>query len=496
MDISLAGANGVKLFGSFGVAYGGGKLLGTTDGGATWAEVTAPRRLIDLLGGEDSGYSGEYGGYYGDDYFTVSDAGIRVEQFVRVGWGTPEPLPEERQVTGGITLQRRPKPAAQGAERAPVCTTDGAGQGTAPLQSTYQTKELFVKGQPAKGTRRRESTAPGGRFGMLDVVGAMVTEGPDKPGASPAKWLFHWFDPAEVGGKPRSVTATPPKDAPWDPNLRSVAASGARALFSYRSGGKYFVARTRGAGVETAEIASDLLPSMEVVFGADKGEPIVWIGGNQVITWLTGEQPRVIASITGRAVRSLGQPTKDGIPVLLTSTSWALAKVLPIPVADKKDKNAKAAPHPQSVWLDGWTPIANFRQDIGRFPACGKSPKGFRVIASRYSGSANVDGTEESTQMAAYDLRVNGNEVCTASMVQFLSPLGYRPPAQPKDPKAAAKPGGAVPGPAAFLRFDLVGAKAEGGDRGIPRDPPKGQPKPAPMVRKLSCKYEEKKSSP
>ncbi len=490
----VAGANGVKLFGNFGIAFGGGKLLGTTDGGATWGELTAPRRLLDMIGGGgDEGEGGDYGGYYGDDYFTVSDAGFRAEQFVRVGWGAPEPLPEERQPTGGITLQRRAQPPTPGPERAAVCTTDGAGQGAAPLAGTYQTQDFFVKGQPAKGTKRKVSTAPGGRFGMLDVIGAMVLEGPDKPATPPAKWIFHWFDPAELGGKAKSVSAPAPKDASWDPNVRSVAASGSRAIFSLRSNGKNYVVRTKGAGIETVEVPLELMPSMEVVFGTEKGAPIVWTSGNQIVAWLEGEQPRVIASITGRSLRALGQPTKDGVPILLTSTSWSLAKVLPIPVADKKDKNAKAAPHGQSIWLEGWTPIANYRRDLGRWPACGKSPKGFRVVSSRYSGSANIDGTEESTQMAAYDLRVNGNEVCAAGMIQFLSPLGYRPPPQPKDAKTPAKPGGVVPGPAAFLRYDLVGAKAEGGERGLLKEPPKGQPKPPPMVRKLACKYDEKK---
>src|SRR5689334_2936449 len=99
------------------------------------------------------------------------------------------------------------------------------------------------------------------------------------------------------------------------------------------------------------------MPSMEVVFGSDKGEPIVWMASSSIVAWLSGEQPRVIANITGRAVRALGQPTKDGVPVMLTSTSWGLVKVLPIPALDKKDKNAKPVPHPQSVWLDGWTSI-------------------------------------------------------------------------------------------------------------------------------------------
>lgn len=491
----VAGANGVKLVGNFGIAFGGGKLLGTTDGGATWGELMTPPRLLSMLGGgeDDGGYYGDYGGYYGEDFFTVSDAGIRVEQYMRIGWGAPEALPEDRLPTGGITLQRRSQPPSSGADRAPVCTTDGAGQGVAPLAGSYQAQDFFVKGAPPKGTKRRVSTAPNGRFGQLDVLGAMVIEGPDKAGSPPAKWIFHWADPGEIGARPKSVSAPAPKDAAWDPNVRSVAASGSRAFFSLRTGSKNFVVRTRGAGIETAAVPQELMPSTEVVFGSDKGEPIVWTSGNTIVAWLSGEQPRVIASITGRALRALGQPTKDGVPVLLTSTSWSLAKVLPIPVADKKDKSATAAPHPQSVWLDGWTPIANYRRDIGKWPACGKNPKGFRVVTSRYSGSANVDGTEESTQMAAYDLRVNGNEVCAAHVIHALSPLGYRRPAQNTDTKAPTKPGGAVPGPVAFLRYDLIGAKAEGGERGLPKVPPKGQPKPPPMVRKLSCKYDEKK---
>lgn len=328
---------------------------------------------------------------------------------------------------------------------------------------------------------------------MLDPIGAMTVEGPEKAGAAPEKWTFYWIEPAEVGAKTKSVSGKPPKDASWDFSLRSVVASGSRALFTFRSGSKNYVARTKGAGFETAEVGYDLSPSMEVVFGTEKGEPIAWLNGNQLVVWMSGEQPRVIATLaaTGRASRGLGQPTKDGVPLLLTWTAWGLAKVLPIPVADKKDKNAKPAPHPQTVWLDGWTEIANYRRDMGHYPACGKSPKGFRVIAPRYSGFAVVDGTDESTNMASFDLRVNGKEVCVASEIQFLSSIG-RPPPPPKDAKAPPA-GSPVPGPVSFLRFDLLGNKAEGGDRGLPKEPPKTGPKPAPQVRKLNCKLEEKK---
>lgn len=478
----------VKLMGNFGVAVGDGKLLGTTDGGATWAEITAPKKVTQLFGDEGSGYSSAYM----EDYILISDAGIKVDQFVRLGWGTQDPLPEEREPSGGIALQRPASPPSPGPERAPVCTTDGAGQGTAPLNGSYQAQELFIKGTPAKGTKRKASGSPGGRFGMLDPIGAMSVEGPDKSGGLPAKWAFFWLDPMEVGAKVKSVTAAAPKDASWDISMRSVAASGARAIFSFRSGSKNYVVRTKGAGIETAEVTYDLLPSMEVVFGTDKGEPIVWMAGSTIVAWPSGEQPRVIATLTGRSVRSLGQPTKDGIPVLLTSTSWGLVKLLAIPAVDKKDKNAKPVPHSQAVWLDGWTPITNFRRDLGKWPVCGKGAKGYRVVTSRYSGSANVDGVEESNQMAAYDLRVNGNDVCVSNVMSFLSPLGRTPPA-PKDAKTAPKPGAAVPGPVSFLRYDLVGNKAEGGERGIPKEPAKGAPKPPPQVRKLSCKYEEKK---
>ncbi|MBK8258670.1 MAG: hypothetical protein IPK82_39175 [Polyangiaceae bacterium] len=490
----VSGANTVKLAGNFGVAAGDGKLLTSTDGGATWGEVLAPRRIVDLIGGgNNNGEDGEgdyYDSYYSDDLFTVSDAGIRVEQYIRIGWGAQDALPEEQKLTGGVLLPRRSQPPSPGGDRAAVCTTDGAAQSTPPLNGTYQLQDLFVKGTPAKGTKRRVSSAPGGRYGMLDAVGVMVVEGSDKPGSSPSKWIFHWMDPTEVGSKPRNVSATAPKDAAWDPNLRSIAASGGRALFSMRSGSKNYVVRTKGAGIETSEVTYDLMPSLEVMFGSDKGEPIVWMAGNQLVVWLTGESPRVIATISGRSVRQLGQPTKDGVPMLLTSTSWSLAKVVSIPPLDKKDKTAKPVAHGQNIWLDGWTPIANYRRDLGKWAACGKSPKGFRVIASRYSGSANVDGAEESMQMAAYDLRVNGNEVCTANIIEFLSPLGR---STPKPGATPPKPGAPVPGPVAFLRYDLVGGKAEGGERGLVKEPPKGQPKPAPMVRKLTCKFEEKK---
>lgn len=486
----VEGASNVKLAGNFGVAFGT-RFLGTTDGGATWAEITAPRKVSDTLGLGGDPESGGGIGY--DDAVIVSDGGLRVEQFMRLGWGPQEPLPEDREPTGGIALQRPQLPTIPGGERAPVCTTDGAGQGLTVLNGAYQAQELFIKGQPAKGTKRKVSNSQTGRFGMLDPIGSMMIEGPEKSGAVPAKWSFFWIDPAEPSAKPRSVSAPAPKDASWEINVRSVAASGSRAIFAIRSGSKNFLVRTKGAGIETAEVSLDLLPSYELMFGADKGEPIVWASGSSIVAWQTGEQPRVIATLTGRAVRAIGQPTKDGVPVLLTSTSWGLAKVVAIPALDKKDKNAKPAPHPQSVWLDGWTPIANYRREIGKYPACGKNPKGFRVVTSRYAGTAKVDGAEESTQMAAYDLRVNGNDVCIANIVEFLSPMG-RTPAAPKDPKAAApKPGAVVPGPVAFLRFDLIGNRAEGGDRGIPKEPAKGAPKPPPPVRKLSCKYDEKK---
>jgi hypothetical protein len=481
----VQGASAVKLAGNNGIAMGDGKLLGSTDGGATWAEIPAPKRIGEMIGGSEEGRG------YLEDYILVSDAGLKAEQFMRLGWGTQEALPEDRQPTGGITLQRPPAPPTSGPERTMACTTDGAGQGAAPLNSAYQVQDFFVKGTPAKGTKRKSSGSPGGRFGMLDAIGALSVEGPEKAGALPAKWNFFWYDPSEIGGKTKSVSAPAPKDASWDISMRSVASFAGRTIFSFRSGTKNLIARTKGAGIETAEVTYDLMPSMEVVFGTDKGEPIVWMSGSNIVAWLTGEQPRIVATITGRATRALGQPNKDGIPVLLTSTSWGLVKIVPIPALDKKDKNAKPTAHPQSIWLEGWTPVANYRRDLSRLPACAKGAKGYRVVTSRYSGTVNIDGVDESTQMAAYDLRVNGNDVCVATVMSFLSPMS-RMPAPPKDAKPP-KPGAAVPGPVAFLRYDLVANKAEGGDRGIPKDPPKGAPKPPPPVRKLTCKYEEKK---
>src|SRR6185369_6044235 len=112
-----------------------------------------------------------------------------------------------------------------------------------------------------------------------------------------------------------------------------------------RAGGRNVLVRVKpSGGVEAIEVTTDLLPSGEVVFGADKGEPIAWIHDNTLIVWLTGEAPRALTAIPTHALRSLGQPAKDGIPVMLSATDWAIMRVVAIPALDKKANPAKPPP--------------------------------------------------------------------------------------------------------------------------------------------------------
>src|SRR5262249_27751494 len=156
--------------------------------------------------------------------------------------------------------------------------------------------------------------------GLMDVVAVLEEEGPDKPGAGPVKWTLSWHDAAELGGKPRSLTVTPPKDTPWGTQVRSVSASAGRVLFTLRtSGSKSLLVRTKaGGGAETGEVGLDIAPSSEAVFGADKGEPIAWLRDTALIAWVSGEAPRIIGYVSARSSRTLGEPVKDGVPILLS----------------------------------------------------------------------------------------------------------------------------------------------------------------------------------
>jgi hypothetical protein len=474
----LQGMAGARMRAGRGAALGEERVQATTDGGKTWHDVQLPEAMRQGLPDlaslvEDT------------ELFGVSEVGALFDQRVRIGWGTPAPGAEPKEARFDTTLGAVTASAASGPERVLTCTSEAASvQGTPPLSSSNQVPALLGKKGPApKGTRRAVLTAPMAKNGLMDAVAFFEEEGSDKPGTPPAKWTMSWHDATEIGGKPRQLTLTPPKDTPWGTMVRAAAASGPRALFTLTANRKFMLVRTKpGGGAEIAEVGVDLLPSNEIVFGTDKGEPIAWLRDTAIVVWVSGDQPRVAGYVSSRPGRSLGEPTKDGVPVLVGGQDWSAMRLFPIPATDKK---GAPAPPPPAPTLSDWTATPNVRQQLGRLPACGAKPKGARFVLTRSYARATMDGAGGGLAATLYDVRVSPGDACVAQISTLFTPDRTAAPPPPPPAKPGSKPAApAKKGPVAFVRADLAGKRAEGGDRGLPGKD---------AMRRLACTLEERK---
>jgi len=504
----LAGASHARVHQGHGVAVGEGQVLGSLDAGISWAPVATPDRVLQAIQRVDL--------FDEPGVLAVNAVGMKIDTQLRLGWGpastgaAAEPASTAAPPAAGAPLPRRAPPPSPGPELALGCASQGPGQGTPPLVGANQVSALLAGGargaQPApKGSERRVSTATAGRWGMLDAVAVLEEQGEAKPGALPATWTLRWFDPTELGGKPRAWSGPPPKGVSWGATLRAVSAQGSRALFTLRAGGSHLLARVEAPGsIEFAEVPWEMLPGTEVVFGTDRGEPIAWLHDTALVVWVSGERPRVVASVATHAARTLGQPTRDGVPLLLSASDWALWRTMPLAPASAPapapapapSSAPSSAPRPVPVTmaaaipLDGWAAAPNVRRDLGLLPACGPRPKGARFLLQRLSGSASVDGQREHVQGAVYDVRVAGADACVAQVTALLAPEGAAVAAPPA-PAAPGKPvpgkpvpgkGAPASGPVAFARVDLTAKRAEGGERG-----------PGGTVRRLACGLEPRR---
>jgi hypothetical protein len=469
----LAEMAGARMRAGRGMALGNERVQATTNGGKTWADVPLPEGMRDDLENIASVV---------DDpqMFGVSEVGALLDQRVRIGWGTPVAAAEPKEVHFDATLGPATTTAPTGPERLLTCASETGAQGTPPLSSSSQVEALLGKKGPApKGTRRAALTAPMAKNGLMDVVALFEEEGSDKPGTPPAKWTLSWHDAAEVGGKPRSLAVTPPKGVTWGTQVRAAAAAGTRALFTLSAGRRSMLVRTKaGGGAEIAEVGVDVLPSNEVVFGADKGEPIAWLRDTALVVWVSGEQPRIVGYVGTKASRALGEPTRDGVPVLISGYDWSAMRVFPIPAAQKKGAPVPAAATPT---LAEWTATPNVRQQIGRLPACAAKPKGARFVLARGYARAAMDGAAGGMSGALYDVRVSSGNACVVAISTLFTPDRT---AAPTPPTPGAKPAPAKKGPVAFVRADLAGKRAEGGGRGLPGKE---------AVRRMACTLEERK---
>ncbi len=479
----LPGAAGARIRGGRGIAIGEDGISASSDAGRTWQSVPLPDHvrasLADVSGLLDDAA-----------VFSTSEVGVMLDRNVRIGWGAEEARDERAEAPFDVTIPQRENNFGSGAERVLACTSEASIQATPPLSSSSSIAQLLgKKGAAPKGTRRASRTAPTARNGLMDVVALLEEEGPDKPGSEPSTWTISWHDAAELGGKVRTWSGAPPKGTAWGTELRAAAGTGARALFTLRvGGGKNLLVRTKaGGGVETAEVGFDLLPSNEVVFGTDKGEPIAWMRDTALIAWVAGQAPRIIGHVSARGARTLGEPTKDGIPVLLNATDWSAMRVFPIPPAEKKGAPAAL---PLAPTLEGWVTAPNVRSQVGKLAPCAAKPKaGVRFFVTRSYARATMDGAGGSLASTLYDVRLSGNDACIAQVATLYAPdrssARTPPPPTPTIGKTTGKPAAPVKkGPITFVRADFLAKRSEGGDRGLPAKD---------QVYKLTCALDERK---
>ena len=484
-----------RIHAGHGVAVGEGRVLASLDGGATWNEVAATPAVLEAASAVAAAYDDA-------DRLAVSEIGAKIGPMLRLGWGPPEPSPPPAAaVTEGPLLAPPASSApASGRGRTLVCVSAGPAPGTPPLLGAAQVRQLLA-GAAAKptGARRESSVWSPARAGMLDAVALLEEDGPDKPQAPAGTWTFHWQDPQELGSKVRHASMKAPAGAAWGTSLRFAAASGGRALFAVRTGGTFRLIRLNPAGAaETVEVPQELVPSGEVVFGTEKGEAIAWGHETQVLAWLTGDQPRAIAELATHANRALGAPTREGVPLLLGATDWSLLRVLPIPAPEAADRSRAPGPRPApapapapasiAAALDGWTRLPPLRGALGELPACARRSRGarFSLLRPGLGLPARIDGVVESGAHAIYALRVAGAEACVAGITATLTPGRKEGPQGPAATATPGKPIAQAPATtgraAGFVRVDLEGQRAEGGDRGLA---------PEAGTRRMSCTLEE-----
>ncbi len=370
--------------------------LGTTDGGKTWKNVTLP-----------VGYPYEavtnawMGNWHGE-------AGVEFQPFARVGWGADSGARlefGESEGGGSRTPIKAPSLAPIGTPHQLVCKTSGTTTavpvvtGDAPVYGGYYGYGGYRA--PSDGAldalKNPRPLAPGarapdvltfnnqGRFRGLDTQAVFERDWSTATATAPAKvksWTFRWVDMAEQGAKPRSVSVTPPADAPPYLEFRLAASQGSRALFYVGGYGTSYLVRTNGLKTELFPVPPSLklrLPS-HAVFG--EGDSIAWLSGPQLVLWRAGEAPRVlayvpdVASESNRAstpTRWIGAPTKDVVPLFAGGSDWGVVRTIKITTLDPKTKEPTSPPEKVGL-TSGWIPAGFTLSQLPQLSQCAAAP--------------------------------------------------------------------------------------------------------------------------
>ncbi len=358
------------------------------------------------------------------DFTAITRLGVISSTHTRVGWEPLPPVVAPPRLGADLKLHAAAPPPKKQMELS--CKTSGApkvGQ-QLPRYDGDLRVAFGVKPTP-KGISRRTRTYSASPMDPSLLLIADGKGGTGSPKAAQETWTARWLDPRELDPKLRTASSTVP--APDEPfGLRGVWAEGGKLMFTADLDGKSVLFRSKGSGLERAEVHPALSPvaGSPQAFSAD-GSVIAYLAGEILVVWRTGEAPRAIGTVNQRVGTVLGAPSKEGVPVLVDVEGQSYYRVFPIP-ADK------LSGLPQEQWIsgswDGWTRGPSLFGNKGPVGLCDAKPAGSLFHATSFAPETWVrfviDGTPNTAGSALrYDVVSDGHALCLQSLI--MQPPNY-----------------------------------------------------------------------
>jgi hypothetical protein len=407
----VPGADVALLRGDHGLAYGKERVLITSDGGESFAEIPAPPALARTLKTSE-----------GEDFqrVSVSEVGAHVFGSLLIGWGPAEPLPGPRPDISGVAPiaadfkpDRSEKPPLKPA-RALACS----GQDRSPAPP------LFDAGR-AWADLGREPVPPGKKRVSHVLENLLYAlEAPEDAKGPPAVLTVRWEDRADPINKPRAWTGPAPEAiSARYPNVQRVTFAGSEVIFAVHAGvggSPAAVVRVKEGGAAEAVEAPGGVGS-DIVMGAGEGAPVAWLneGATTLFVWARGGPARAVARLAPRSDVRLNALVGDTVTLVMGALGW----VVPVPsLAAGAAGAAGAATKPIAPEPVSFQPVKEPGIDV--IPVCaGALPKG-RELRWGPPVTVKVDGVSAGPWNVRYDLRGAGKDACIAG-VSAVDPNGY-----------------------------------------------------------------------
>jgi hypothetical protein len=385
----------------------------TVDGGATWADAPLPVPP-----------SAEKRPARVTRQLAASEVGLRLGDWLRVGWGEPAPFEPRGAHLDAGELKRPTRPSKAAHELS--CTLGASAAGPAVLGADAKLFEQAVatKTPVKKGSQRRiESTRQPGAF---PVVVALEEEAPAAPELrtldvkhepAPTAWKLSWVDGTELAPRIRTASVKVPAGARWGTSLVSVAAEGERLLAGLSSGGKRYLVRARAGQAELVELKPESAPSGAdpVAFGQGRDELSTWAHQGRVLTWKKGGAPLLSGTAPKSVALELGTPAADGTITALVGLD-GLARALSFaPPRDEADARATTLPR-----FDAYKEVSWGAADVPALAPCDRKSAGPIFVLSAAAPVVVLEGGRRGTRAASYRVRFDGTKACLAGVTVKL----------------------------------------------------------------------------